>query len=141
MKRFPFTFRGREWHFHKLDQDAKDDLLDRLTAGRLKQADRMFRKKLLTPAEYLSAKQGAYVKWGTEAFATELNDPVNAMAFIRACLIEQADDETVLAMATEAGSRESDLSLAVERMREDDDPKAMTPPESVSIPTGGVPSS
>jgi hypothetical protein len=128
VKSFPFSFGGREYHLKKLDQDAKDDLLDRLTAGRLKQADRMFRKKLLTPAEYLSAKQGAYVKWGTEAFASELSDPANATAFIRSCLAETVDDAIVLAMASEASNPESDMALAVERMREDDDPKATTPP-------------
>lgn len=128
MKKFPFTALGREFHLRKLDQDAKDDLLDRITAGRLKRADRMFKKGFRTAAEYLSDKQAAYVQWGTEAFVNELIDDTNAGAFVRAIVAEPLDDATVAALVAEQRNPDSDLATAITRMSEDDDPKAPTPP-------------
>ena len=146
MKKFPFTFEGRELNLRKLDQDAKEDLLDRMVAGRLKQAHRMSKKGYLTPELFLDAKQGAYIKWGTEAFVTELVEEANAKAFIRALLVENAEvlkmsvadfDDLISRLVIEQRSLDSDFANAVTRMREDDDPKATTPPDCPSTPTGG----
>lgn len=140
-KTFPFEFEGRELHLRKLNQDAKEDLLDRVTAGRLKQAQRMQKKGYLTPAEFVDAKQAAYVKWGTEAFVMELTDEANAKAFVRAILVEDLDDATVGRLVVEQRDPDSDIAAAIKRMQEDDDPKAKTPPESALILTGGEQSS
>lgn len=141
MKSFPFVFRDRELHLKKLDQDAKEDLLDRVCAGRLKQVERMHKKGYLAPGEYLQAKQAAIVKWGTEAFVIELADDANAAAFVRALLVEPADDATVAALVAEQRNDKSDLAAAILRMWEDDNPKATAPPASASTPTGGAPCS
>lgn len=128
MKQFPFAFGGKEYHLRKLDQDAKEDLLDRVTAGRLKQAQRMLKKGYLAPAEFLDAKQAAYVKWGSEAFVSELCDEANAAAFLRAIVAEPLDDATVAALVVEQREPDSALAVAIKLMAEDDDPKAKTPP-------------
>jgi len=128
MKKFPFEFEGRELHLRKLDLDTKNDLLDRIIAGRLKQAQRMFKKGYLSAVEYIDAKEGAYVKWGTESFVKEFADDENAKAFVRAILIEDVDDATCLRLVKEQRNKESEMALAIDRMREDDDPKAQTPP-------------
>lgn len=141
MKSFPFVFDGKEYHLKKLTQEAKEDLLDRVTAGRLRQAQRMLKKDLITPAEFLDAKQAAYVKWGTEAFVYELIDDANAAAFVRALVVEPLDDATVKALVAEQRNADSDMAVAIGRMAEDDNPKAQTPPVSAQTPTGGEVSS
>jgi hypothetical protein len=137
VKSFPFSFGGREYHLKKLDQNAKEDLVDRVTAGRLKRADRMHAKGYRTPAEYLSDQQAAYVQWGTAAFVTELIDDANAAAFVRAIVVEPLTDELVKALVAEQRKETSEFRTAITRMTRDDDPKAQTPPGSASTPTGG----
>lgn len=141
MKSFPFQFEGKEYHLRKLTQEAKEALTDRLTAGRIKQVQRMYRAGLLDAAEFVDAKQAAFVKFGTEAFVAELVDPENRKAFIRAILVESVDDATIARLVLEERKPESDMRSAIDRMAEDDDPKAPTPPVSVLTPTGGAPSS
>lgn len=140
--RFPFTVDGAEYHLRKPDLAMKEDILDRLAAARLAQVDRMYRKKLLDDAAYLSAKQGALVKWGSEAMVADLADPDMQRMFVRACLVEQVDDATVARIM-----QAPELAAAMKRMKDADDPKGRTggptttPPVSASTPTSGVPSS
>jgi hypothetical protein len=121
-KTFPFEVGGTAYHLKKLDLAAKESILDELAASRLAQVERMYQKRLFrNDTAYLSAKQAAFVKWGSEAMVADMSEPEMQLKFVRACLVEQVDDATLVKLM-----ESKELAAAMKRMKEDDDPKART---------------
>jgi uncharacterized protein YicC (UPF0701 family) len=132
MKTYPFEFEGQTYRLKKLDQEVKEEVLDFIVAGRLRQLGRLLKKKLLSPAEYLEAKQGAAVKWGSEAWVMEIADEENAKHFLKHLVIEEVDDDTLGAMVAAQREEGSALGQAIKDNVEDSQvPKARTPRPSM----------
>lgn len=142
-KTFPFVVGGVEYHLQQLPEDIKVDVADRITVDRLRAADRRFKKKLTTSAEYLAEKEVASVKWGGEPISHELRQNEQAQRILVRALLVEAVDEATLTRLMQA----EELQDALQRVQEDDRPKdqtaapTTTPPVSASTPTAGAPSS
>lgn len=141
MKQFAFEFEGKEYHLRKLTQDIKDEVTDFMTAGRLRQIDRMAKKGLRTATEAELDRQVAFVKWGSKGYLNDLLDEENGKKFLRCIIVEPVDDATLMRLAVEQTDEDSEIHNAMRRMMEDADPKAQTPPPSEPTPTGGAASS
>lgn len=130
MRKYPFDVGGETFHLRELDLDAKTDIADRVTAVRLAQCDRLFKKKLRTADQYLTDSQAAFVSWGGKGLAHGVKeDPEMQKAWVRVLLVETVDDATFDRILKSPG-----LEQAVKRVNADDNPGAGDPDDPKAGP-------